>query len=253
MGASADSSCWLGDLAAEEKVVNIEDEKQHMDEQQLTHPREIQWYERQKLLARYLTSEKPAQLATALECFLDQHAQLHSPNGLVQSALAGLSDEQWRLKPRQGSNSVAWLLLHMARIEDVTFNLLVMERAQVFDEWFEQLGFDRRDVGTGMSDEEVLELSKTIHLPALRSYWSAVGKTTQDLACTLHPKTLKERPDKRNIQRLFDEGAVTPQLAELAQWWEQQTKGVLLFQPVSRHAFWHLHEIWQVRERFFTT
>ncbi len=224
-----------------------------MDEQQLTHPEEIQWYERQKQLSHYLTSEEPAQLATALELFLDQHAQLHSTNGLAQSTLAGLSDEQWRLKPGQGTNSVAWLLLHMARIEDVTFNLLVMERAQVFDEWFEQLGFDRRDVGTGMSDEEVLELSKTIHLPALRAYWSAVGKTTQDLARTLHLETLKERPAKRNIQRLFDEGAVTPQLAELAQWWEHQTKGVLLFQPVSRHAFWHLHEIRQVRERFPTT
>jgi len=224
-----------------------------MDEQQLTHPEEIQWYERQKQLSHYLASEEPEQWAMALELFLEQHAQLHSPTGLAQSALAGLSDEQWRLKLGQGTNSVAWLLLHMARIEDVTFNLLVMERVQVFDAWFEQLGFSRRDVGTGMSDEEVLELSKTIHLPALRAYWNAVGKTTQDLARTIHLATLKERPDPRNIQRLFDEGAVTPQLAELAQWWEQQTKGVLLFQPVSRHAFWHLHEIQQVRERFSTT
>ena len=69
-----------------------------------------------------------------------------------------------------GTNSVAWLVLHMARIEDVTFNLLVMERPQVFEAWFEQLGTDRRAVGTGMSDEEVLELSRTIHLPALRAY-----------------------------------------------------------------------------------
>ena len=128
-----------------------------------------------------------------------------------------------------------------------------MEKAQVFDEWFEQLGFNRRDVGTGMSDEEVLELSKTIRLPALRAYWNAVGKTTQDLARTIHPATLNERPDSRNIQRLFDEGAVTLEIAELAQWWSQRTKGVLLFQPISRHAFWHLHEIWQVRERFFNT
>jgi hypothetical protein len=115
-----------------------------MDGQQLTHPEEIQWYERQKQLSQYLDSEEPAKLAMALQLFLDQHAQLHSTNGLAQSALAGLSDEQWRLKPGQGTNSVAWLLLHMARIEDVTFNLLVKEKAQVFDEWFEQLGFDRR-------------------------------------------------------------------------------------------------------------
>jgi uncharacterized damage-inducible protein DinB len=103
-----------------------------MDEQQLTHLEEIHWYERQKQLSHSLASEEPAQLATALELFLEQPAQLHSTNGLVQSALTGLSDEQWRLKPGQGTNSVAWLVLHMARIEDVTFNLLVMERAQVF-------------------------------------------------------------------------------------------------------------------------
>jgi DinB family protein len=231
-------------------MIHAEDEEQHMDEQQLTLPEEIQWYERQQQLSHCLASEEPAQLATALELFLEQHAQLHSSNGLAHSALAGLSDEQWRLKPGPGTNSVAWLALHMARIEDVTFNLLVMERAQVFDSWFEHLGFDRRDVGTGMSDEEVLELSTTIHLKALRAYWSAVGQTTQDLARALHPATLKERPDKRNIQRLFDEGAVTPQLAELALRWEQQTKGMLLFQPISRHTFWHLNEIRQVRERF---
>jgi len=224
-----------------------------MDEHQLTHPEEIQWYERQKRLSQYLDSEELASLTTALQLFLDQHAQLHSTGGLAQTALAGLSDKQWRLKPGKGTNSLAWLVLHMARIEDVTFNLLVMERSQVFDEWFEQLGFARRDVGTGMSDEEVLELSKTIHLPALRAYRGAVGKTTQDLARTIDPATLKEQPEARSIQRLFDEGAVTPQLAELAQWWSQRTKGVLLFQPVSRHAFWHLHEIRQVRELFPTT
>src|SRR5215472_4667642 len=170
-------------------MIHAEDEEQQMDEQQLTLPEEIQWYERQQQLSHCLASEEPAQLARALELFLEQHAQLHSPNGLAHSALAGISDEQWRLKPGSGTNSVAWLVLHMARIEDVTFNLLVMERAQVFDERFEYLGLDRRDVGTGMSDEEVLELSKTIDLTALRAYWSAVGKTTQDLARTLHPET----------------------------------------------------------------
>ncbi len=223
-----------------------------MNEQYLTRSEEIQWYERQEQLAHYVASEEPEQLAAALKLFLNQHAQLHASNGLVRNALVGLSDEQWRLKPGQGTNSVAWLLLHMARIEDVTFNLLVMEKAQVFEGWFEQLGFDRRDVGTGMSDEEVLELSKTMHLPTLRAYWDAVGKTTQDLARILHPAELKERPDPRSIQQLFEVGAITPRLTELAQWWGQQTKGVLLFQPVSRHVFQHLQEIRQVRERLLT-
>jgi hypothetical protein len=223
------------------------------DEQHLRHPEEIQWYERQKQLSHYLASPEPAQLALALSLFLEQHAHLHSPTGLAHSVLAGLSDVHWRLKLGPGTNSVAWLVLHMARLEDVTFNLLVMERPQVFDAWFGQLGIDLRAVGTGMSDEEVLELSKKIHLPALHTYWSAVWQATQALARTLEPATLKQRPEQRSIERLFAEGALTPQVAELAHWWEQQTKGVLLFQPVSRHTFWHLHEIRQMRERFPNT
>src|SRR5947209_13091991 len=120
-----------------------------MHELQLTPPEEILLYERQKQLSQYLASEEPALLAKALEIFLEQHTQLHSPNGLAYSAVAGLSDEQWRLKPGQGINSVVWLLLHMARIEDVTFNLLVMGRIQVFAEWFEPLASTVAMLGRG--------------------------------------------------------------------------------------------------------
>ena len=62
IGASADWSCWLGDLAVAEKIVKTEDEQQHMNEQQLTLPEEIQWYERQQQLSHYLASEEPALL-----------------------------------------------------------------------------------------------------------------------------------------------------------------------------------------------
>ncbi|HZR41568.1 MAG TPA: DinB family protein, partial [Ktedonobacteraceae bacterium] len=212
---------------------------------------EIEWYERQKRLWDYMQSEELESLAAGLQLFLDQHAQVHMTDGkqsLAESTLVGLSDEHWRLKLGEGKNSIAWLIWHNARIEDVTFNLLVVDGSQVFDDWFEQLGFDRRKVGTGMGDEEVLEISSTIHLPALREYWAAVGRRTQQVARTLDPVILKERLEPRNIQRLFDEGAVTQNLAGLAQWWSERTRGELLFQPVSRHAFTHLHEIRQMRE-----
>jgi hypothetical protein len=228
-------------------------EIQRMDKQQLTHPEELQWYERQKRLQKYMQSEELTLLTAGLRLFLDQHAQLHTADGtwsLADTVLADLSDEHWRMKPGKDKNSIAWLLWHIARIEDVTLNLLVINGSQVLDEWFEQLGYDRRDVGTGMSDEEVLELSETIHLPALHVYWVAVGQRTQQVARTIDPAILKERPEQRSVRRLFDEGAVTQQIAELAQRWAERSKGELLFQPVSRHAFWHLQEIQQMREVF---
>lgn len=222
-----------------------------MAEQSLTRTEELQWYEQQELLSQLMQSTELPSLAAGLRLFLAQHVQLHFTDGrqsLADSALAGLSEQQWRLKPNANTNPIAWLIWHMARIEDVTFHLLVIERTQVFDEWFGQLTIGRRDVGTGMNTEEAVALSDTISLPALRAYWRAVGQRTQQAAQLLEPTILKERAKPESIQRLFAEGMVTPQSAELAQWWAERTKGELLVQPVSRHAFWHLHEIQQIRE-----
>ncbi|MBO0781145.1 MAG: DinB family protein [Ktedonobacteraceae bacterium] len=221
---------------------------QSMDEQQLTHPQDLQWYEQQKRLLKYMQLEDIASLTEGLHLFLEQHRQLHAPDdssSLANIILADYAQEQWRHKP-EGKNSIAWLIWHIARIEDATFNLLVAESKQVLDEWIERLGYARRDVGTGMSNEEVLELSATIHLPALRAYWTAVTRRTQQLARALDPTILTERPTQSSLERLFAEGAVTQKIAELAQWWGERRKGVLLFQPVSRHTFWHLQEIRQI-------
>ena len=54
--------------------------------------------------------------------------------------------EQLRRRPVKGSNSLAWLLWHMARIEDVAVNVVVANRRQVFDEgWAERLKVPRRN------------------------------------------------------------------------------------------------------------
>lgn len=109
---------------------------QSMGEQQLKSAEEIQWYERQKRLQEYMQSEELPSLTTGLQLFLDQHAQLHMADGirsLADTILTDLSDACWQLKPGKGKNSIAWLICHIARIEDATFNLLVVERAQVLD------------------------------------------------------------------------------------------------------------------------
>ena len=71
--------------------------------------------------------------------FLDQHAFLHSAditNGpsFVDGTFAGLTDAQMRVRPGKGVNSLAWLLWHMARTEDVNVNLVIVDGRQVFDE-----------------------------------------------------------------------------------------------------------------------
>jgi hypothetical protein len=71
-----------------------------------------------------------------LDYVLDQHAHSHAatltnaPEPLLSDqVLAGLTDVQLRLRPAPGLNSIAWLLWHIARSEDVMVGVLLTERS----------------------------------------------------------------------------------------------------------------------------
>src|SRR5690349_6343758 len=105
----------------------------------------------------------------ARQLFLHQHAHVHSAavaavkgddaledlglGSLEAELLGGLIDEHLRLRPGAGLNSIAWLLWHMARCEDLGMNVLLADRAQVLDDgrWLAALGVSRRDIGTSMT------------------------------------------------------------------------------------------------------
>src|SRR5262245_64260846 len=76
----------------------------------------------------------------ARDLFLDQHAAMHSVAvggnkvSTAERTFTGLTDEQMRLRPRGDLNSLAWLLWHIARAEDIFVNGLVAANPQVFDE-----------------------------------------------------------------------------------------------------------------------
>jgi DinB superfamily len=124
----------------------------------------------------------------ARDLFLDQHAFMQSAAvggnkmSAAERAFAGLSDEQMRVRPREDLNSLAWLMWHIARAEDIMVNQVLNGRAQVFEDgWAKRLGITRRDFGIGMSSPEVTELTRLIDLNALREYRDAVGQRTRDI------------------------------------------------------------------------
>src|SRR5712692_513690 len=122
------------------------------------------------------------------DLFLSQHAAMHSAavGGKKMSAaertFTGVTDEQMRVRPREDLNSVAWLMWHIARAEDIMVNTILAGRSQVFDEaWGKRLGITRPDFGIGMSSAEVSELSRQIEPAALREYRDAVGVRTREV------------------------------------------------------------------------
>src|SRR5438034_10091711 len=124
----------------------------------------------------------------AKDLFLTQHAAVQSvavggnPASAAERAFAGLSDEQMRVRPREDLNSLAWLMWHIARAEDIMVSVLIAARPQVFeDAWAKRLGVTRRDFGIGMTSPEVSELTRAVDLAALPEYRGAVGRATREI------------------------------------------------------------------------
>jgi uncharacterized damage-inducible protein DinB len=144
----------------------------------------------------------------ALQFFLLHHQRVHAQ--IESTFLNKLTEDQMRCRPYERSNSIAWLVWHMARCEDV-MSLVITGRRQVLGEgdWLTRFNLARRDIGTGMSDEEVAAFTDKVHIPTLTGYYRAVGQKTREMVGSLRPENLDEVPYPENLRRaLLAEGAV---------------------------------------------
>ncbi|MCP1308840.1 DinB family protein [Paenibacillus tyrfis] len=69
-------------------------------------------------------------------------------------------------------NSITWHLWHIARIEDMTMNILVANDQQVLysDDWLQKMNIRFPHSGNGMADDDIAELSSRIDMGALLEY-----------------------------------------------------------------------------------
>ena len=191
-----------------------------------------------------------------LRFFLDLHAATHAPDVVgragVERWLTGLSEAQMRQRPREGLNSIVWLLWHMARTEDVAVNLVVADRPQVFDEaWARRMNLSRPDMGTGMTADEVAALSEQADVTAVRRYRSAVGIRTREVVPTLASGAWSEILTLADTRRAAAVGAFGPR----DDWvegvghrpWQGHGRGHQLGQTAIRHNTAHIGEAVTVR------
>jgi len=113
----------------------------------------------------------------AVELFLAQHAVVHAAEmsasqlwSFEDEILADMNVEEIRQIPAGGEHSIAWILFHLARIEDITMNLLVARTPQLFrrDGWAEPLNVSILHSANRMDDQSLHELSRTIDIHSLR-------------------------------------------------------------------------------------
>ena len=163
---------------------------------------------------------------------------------IVGELLDVLTEAQLRLSPAPGMASVAWEVWHVARCEDAAVNALVADRPQVLDEpgWPRRLGVARRDIGTGMTPEEVAAFNALIDLAALRAYLEAVKKRTREVVAALPPETWGEEVDATRV----DAAVAAHVLGANAGWvppiWIGKTKGWVLWWLTFGHHCLHFGE-----------
>jgi hypothetical protein len=193
----------------------------------------------------------------AIELFLRDHARTHSAAvggaegglGFEDLLVSGMTEEQLRQRPQEGTNSLAWLLWHMARTEDMGVNMIVAGRTTVLDDggWLARLGLERHDMGAGMSDEEVADFTQRVNIEALRAYRAAVGRRTKEVVSAMRPEELDEIIDADHVERAYADGVIGEQAAWIRGFIGGKTKAYLLGHVGNGHNFMHLGEAWCVR------
>jgi len=242
-------------------------------------PNRQRWNQGHQRLQRALSSNNHQ---SAIELFLDQHAMVHSakmsksklwsfedevlndiidmkhrPEGDVLSLSKGLSGStspfQGNLRdvPPGGEHSIAWILFHIARIEDITMNMLVAGTPQLFvrDHWADKLNVSILHSANKMDDRGVAAFSTQIDIDALVLYRQSVGRRTREIVRKLKPEELKQKADPSRLQKVMDEGALLPEAIEILNYWSKRTIAGLLLMPPTRHNFLHLNEALRIKQK----
>lgn len=205
--------------------------------------------EQHKKLSAIITKADCAGAAKAL--FLDIHSQLHRgavTDGTcneVDALFADLRAKDWAEMPSVKDETIAWAVWHLARIEDLTVNILIAQDAQIFnDAWQLRMAASVKDTGNAMCDEEICRFSETVKSAELLLYRDAVGKQTRTVLRRLTAADLKRRVNPTDLQRIRKEGGVTedPDSLWLLDFWGKKTVRGLLLMPPTRHAMLHLND-----------
>lgn len=190
----------------------------------------------------------------AKDLFLSQHAAVQSlavggnPVSAAERAFGGLNDAQMRVRPREDLNSLAWIMWHIARAEDIFINALVVGRPQVFDDaWAKRLGISRRDFGIGMASPEVTDLTRVIDLGALRQYRDAVGRRTREIIAGFTDSDWGGEIAGPAVQKAAADGAFGSRAEQLVKTFTGRPRTAVLSGIALFHPAGHLGEAVTVR------
>jgi len=190
----------------------------------------------------------------AKDLFLSQHAAVQSlavggnPVSAAERAFGGLSDAQMRVRPREDLNSLAWIMWHIARAEDIFVNALLAGRGQVFDDaWAKRLGVSRRDFGIGMTSTEVTDVTRSVDVSALREYRDTVGRRTREIVAAFKDSDWGGEIAGPAVQKAAADGAFGSRAEQMVKTFTGRPRTAVLSGIALFHPAGHLGEAATVR------
>lgn len=211
--------------------------------------------EKHKELQRII--RQPGQLRQAKNLFCQIHTALHTalppadtPTE-VDALLGDLRREEYAIMPTSRDETIAWVLWHTARIEDLTMNRLVGQTEPVFSTaWQRRLHIAITDTGNALSDDEIMDLSCAIDHGALLDYRKAVALRTRQVVEQLDAHAMRRKTDPADLQKILEAGGVTTQADSswLLDFWGKKDVAGLLLMPATRHVMLHLNDCCQWKQ-----
>lgn len=209
----------------------------------------IQQKELKELIGKKETFDK------AKDLYLSMHRNLHfsdNDNTLMDQLWKMLDIKDFSIMPTVKDVTIAWNIWHITRIEDLTVNILLNNSEQIYNkEWKMKMNVSVNDTGNAMTDDEIIDLSKSIDIGALKEYRKAVGNQTQSIFSKLKFEDMKRKIESKNIEKIVKEGGVTehPDSIWLLDFWGRKNVAGIILMPGTRHQIGHLNDCINIKEK----
>jgi len=197
----------------------------------------------------------------AIKIFLDIHKQLHQSNikdreeNETDRLFGDLEPWEYAVMPGREDETIAWVVWHIARIEDLTMGILAARGDQLFNEdWCRKIHTPIKDTGNALSDEEIMAFSKQVNCQELLDYRRAVGERTREIVSRFTFEDMKRYVNEADLMKIQREGGVTSQKDSewLLEFWGTKDVAGLLLMPPTRHVMLHLNDCCKWKEKIRT-
>ncbi|MFN8021222.1 MAG: DinB family protein [Acidimicrobiales bacterium] len=177
---------------------------------------------------------------------LDAHTDLR--RRLFGAVVDLVPVERWDEQADGGGSSIAWLLLHLARHQDLALTTVIRNKPPLYLTHAPALGLAELPVSSGLGEREQRDVTAALDPEALRAYVTATFDATQRWLQRLSAMAMAVVPD--TPRRLQGRAELDPgELDWLFGMWSGHTVDWFVQWPILGHGQAHVGEAIAVRNR----